>query len=92
MHELKIKITKDTCQILEQTSRPISKDGSIYRSVNGMYIYCYDYPDYVPSSCNVYLRGAEHDKDDHIFGVDKQSLAALEDFCKAWEWRFVICI
>lgn len=92
MPVLKIKITGDACQILEQTARPITKSGSIYRADNGMYIYCYDYPDYCPSTNNVYLRGAESDRDYYVFGYDKKYFKALEDFCKAWEWRFVICI
>lgn len=92
MPELKIKITGDKCQILEQTARPITKSGSIYRTSNGLYIYCYDYPDYGQFTPNVYLRGSEHDKDNNVFKIDDDYIAALEDFCKAWEWRFVICI
>lgn len=92
MHLIKIKLTDDTCQVLEQTERIEKNTSAIFRTSNGRSIYCYDYPDYIPYSSNIYLRGSETDKDLHVFGYDKDYLTALDEFCKHFKWRFVICI
>lgn len=89
---IKIKLAGDTCQVLEQTERIDNGTTSIFKASNGKRIYCFDYPDYIASSSNIYLRGSETDKDFHVFGYDKDYLTALDEFCKHFEWRFVICI
>lgn len=92
MHLIKIRLSGDTCQVIEQTIR-IEKDNSvIFRASNGKRIYSYDYPDYIPDCSNIYLRGCETDRDFHVFGYDKDYLRALDEFCEHFKCRFVICI
>ena len=92
MHLIKIKLSGDTCQVLEQTERIEKTTSVIFKSSNGKRVYCYDFPDYIPSSNNIYLRGSETDKDFHVFGYDKDYLKAMNEFCEHFKWRFVICI
>lgn len=92
MPVLKIKLDGDTCQVIEQTERIEKNSSVIFKASNGKRIYCYDFPDYIPYSSNIYLRGSETDKDFHVFGYDKDYLTALDEFCKHFKWRFVICI
>ena len=92
MHLIKIKLDGDTCQILEQTERIEGNSSSIFKASNGKKVFCYDYPDYIPSTDNIYLRGCETARDLHIFGYDKDYLKAMNEFCEHFKWRFVICI
>lgn len=92
MSMLKIKLYGDACQILEQTERITKSCSVVYKASNGKNVFCYDFPDYVPSTNNIYLRGEETDKDYHVFGYDRDYLKALDEFCEHFRWRFVICI
>lgn len=92
MPVLKIKIYGDACQIVEQTERIEKSSTFVYKTFNGKNVYCYDYPDYIPTCNNIYLRGTETDRDHHVFGYDREYLEALDDFCKHFKWRFVIYI
>lgn len=92
MHLIKIKLTGDTCQILEQTERIEKTTALIFRASNGKKIYSYDYPDYIKPTNTIYLRGSETARDLHVFGYDKEYLVAMNEFCEHFKWRFVICI
>lgn len=92
MHLIKIKLDGDTCQILEQTKIFEKTTSPIFRASNWNIVYCYDYPDYIPTNESIYLRGYETARDLHIFGYDKDYLKAMNEFCEHFKWRFIICI
>ena len=92
MHLIKIKLSGDTCQILEQTYRIEGNSNSIFKASNEKKVFCYDYPDYIPSTDNIYLRGCETARDFHVFEYDKVYLKAMNEFCEHFRWRFIICI